>query len=150
MTIPVLIVVDRRRFRMRLYEPVKSRLRVHSFKVAIGARGFATKAGEYTVRSKSTHPDWRAPDWAHGYDELGHPIAGRTFPFDSPINPFAGGFISFEDNDPDNDNEGQGFHGTKFDPMLGTRASHGCIRMGVRDFKRIYDHVPVGTLVVIH
>ena len=34
--------------------------------------------------------------------------------------------------------------------MLGTRASHGCIRLTVADAKWIYDNCPVGTVVVLY
>lgn len=121
---------------------------MYEFQIAIGVVGHHTRQGEYTVRSKSRTPAWLAPDWAQG-EFLGKPVAGNEWSIDSPINPFEGGFISFEDDDPDNDNEGQGFHGTKFDPLIGTRASHGCVRMRTPDFLSIYDRVEVGTPVVI-
>ena len=40
-------------------------------------------------------------------------------------------------------------HGTADEASLGTPSSHGCIRMRNRDVIRLYDQIPVGTLVVI-
>ena len=45
--------------------------------------------------------------------------------------------------------DGVGIHGTDAIGSLGTRASHGCIRMAVPDVKRLYERVPVGALVMI-
>ena len=148
------VVVNRARFRMNVYLFDKSdrAWNVNEFEITTGVVGHHTRQGEYTVRSKSLTPDWLAPEWAKGVGNLNGEdvaIAGNVWPIDNPVNPFEGGFISFEDNDPDNDNEGQGFHGTKFDPMVGTRASHGCVRMRTADFLRIYDWLTVGTPVII-
>lgn len=142
---PATIVVDRKKFTLTLYT-YKSRLgrtrvKKYEFPVTVGRIGFATKAGEYRVVGKTTKPDWAPPAWSGKDSDI--------IPFEDPQNPFAGAFISFEDDDPDNNNEGQGFHGTKFDPEIGTRSSHGCVRMRTKDVLYIYDKVPLGTLVVI-
>ena len=42
-----------------------------------------------------------------------------------------------------------GIHGTGQDYSIGTRASHGCIRMHVQDVKLLYRRVPLGTPVLI-
>ena len=44
---------------------------------------------------------------------------------------------------------GVGIHGTGQDYSIGTRASHGCIRMHVSDVIALYERVPVGTPVLI-
>jgi lipoprotein-anchoring transpeptidase ErfK/SrfK len=44
---------------------------------------------------------------------------------------------------------GVGIHGTGEDGSIGTRASHGCIRMHVGDVVALYKRVPVGTPVLI-
>ena len=44
---------------------------------------------------------------------------------------------------------GVGIHGTAEDWSIGTRASHGCIRMHVSDVIDLYNRVPVGTAVLI-
>ena len=42
-----------------------------------------------------------------------------------------------------------GIHGTGQDYSIGSRASHGCIRMHVADVKLLYRRVPLGTPVLI-
>ena len=44
---------------------------------------------------------------------------------------------------------GVGIHGTADEAWIGTRASHGCIRMRVADVIDLYPRVPVGTPVLI-
>ena len=44
---------------------------------------------------------------------------------------------------------GVGIHGTGAPGSIGTRASHGCIRMTVPDVIDLYPRVPVGTPVLI-
>ena len=54
--------------------------------------------------------------------------------------------------DPDNQNTRERFiyfHGTNQEDLIGTPASHGCIRMKNSDIAELFDLVPVGTLVVI-
>ena len=45
--------------------------------------------------------------------------------------------------------DGIGIHGTGQDWSIGTRASHGCIRMHVDDVIALYKRVPLGTPVLI-
>lgn len=138
---PKLITVDRSAFQMSLWKMTGGRYHLkETFQIAVGQVGYETPVGMYFVEGKSTTPDWRAPysPWVPEEDR------GVLFPIDDPKNPFAGGFISIGDTD------GVGFHGTKFDPKLGQAVSHGCIRMAVEDFNRLYDRVPQGTPVFIH
>lgn len=116
-----------------------SYVRELAFDIAVGAVGHRTPPGLYLVNSKSVTPDWRAPD----SDWVPEEMRGTIVPFESPHNPFAGGFIGFG-------SEGVGFHGTKFDPLIGTRASHGCIRMRVEDIERMYDRIAYGTPVFVY
>ena len=44
---------------------------------------------------------------------------------------------------------GVGIHGTSQEYSIGSRASHGCIRMRVADVIDLYPRVPVGTPVLI-
>ena len=44
---------------------------------------------------------------------------------------------------------GVGIHGTGAPGSIGSRASHGCIRMTVPDVIDLYPRVPVGTPVLI-
>lgn len=49
----------------------------------------------------------------------------------------------------DEHRNGVGIHGTAQEYSIGTRASHGCLRMRVRDVSDLYPRVPVGTPVLI-
>ena len=44
---------------------------------------------------------------------------------------------------------GVGIHGTLAEYSIGSRASHGCIRMRVADVVDLFRRVPVGTPVLI-
>ena len=44
---------------------------------------------------------------------------------------------------------GVGIHGTGMEWSIGTRASHGCIRMRVADVIDLFGRVPIGTPVYI-
>jgi lipoprotein-anchoring transpeptidase ErfK/SrfK len=44
---------------------------------------------------------------------------------------------------------GVGIHGTAEDWSIGTRASHGCIRMHVADVVDLFRRVPIGAPVLI-
>jgi lipoprotein-anchoring transpeptidase ErfK/SrfK len=71
---------------------------------------------------------------------------GSYYP--NQANPFDGGFIALSGH-PSTRGDGVGFHGTKFDPQLGTRASHGCIRMAVPDFLNAWERIPNGANVTV-
>ena len=44
---------------------------------------------------------------------------------------------------------GIGMHGTPMSSSIGTRASHGCIRMYISDVEKLYPLVDIGTPVYI-
>lgn len=137
---PTIVTVDRDRFRATLWKMKGNEYRkVKRYPIAVGAKGHTTPPGMYFINNKSRTPDWLAPnaDWVAPEDR------GKILDFKNPKNPFAGGFISFG-------GEGVGFHGTKFDPKLGTRASHGCIRMTTPDLLDLYGRVGKGTPVFVH
>jgi lipoprotein-anchoring transpeptidase ErfK/SrfK len=133
----MIITIDREGFakpRLELWLPEGDGFeRKQVFTVAVGAKGTATPRGVYAVVAKSRTPAWDNPATPE-YDPID---------YEDPENPFAGGFISLSGG------LGVGIHGTKFPPQVGTRASHGCVRMEVKDFKSIYDRVKVGTVVVV-
>ncbi|MBA2430273.1 MAG: L,D-transpeptidase [Thermoleophilaceae bacterium] len=45
--------------------------------------------------------------------------------------------------------DGAGIHGTDEVGSLGSRASHGCIRMAIPEVKQLYREIPVKTPVYI-
>lgn len=129
---PTYLVVDRSSFTLTLYEDLKS---VKTYTVAIGAQGFDTPAGLYSIQNKQVDPVWNVPDsaWAGS-------LAGQTIP-PGPDNPLKARWMGIYD--------GAGIHGTDDAGSLGSAASHGCVRMAVPDVIELYDRVDVGTPIYI-
>lgn len=138
---PKLITVNRESFELILY-----RLKLPGYvvemrrQVAIGSVGHDTPTGLYFVDAKNKQPDWKAPASAW----VPVDTQGKIIKFEDPENPFAGGFISLSKS------EGIGIHGTKFDPLLGQRVSHGCIRVTVETIEKLISKVALGTPVFIY
>ena len=128
-----LLVVDRDRFTLRLYRRLRL---VESYRIAVGQVGLETPAGLYRIRAKAVNPPWQVPNkpWAGE-------LAGQTIPPGSPDNPIKARWLEFHD--------GAGIHGTDEVSSLGRRASHGCIRMRIREVIELYRRVPVRTPVYI-
>jgi lipoprotein-anchoring transpeptidase ErfK/SrfK len=127
------LTIDRSGFRLRLFKNLKF---AKSYGIAVGAPGYATPTGTYSIQNKAVNPAWSAPDrpWAGAYrNEV---VAGGA-----PDNPLKARWMGIVG--------GVGIHGTAAEYSIGTRASHGCIRMRVADVIDLYDRVPVGTPVLI-
>jgi L,D-transpeptidase catalytic domain len=126
--------VDRDHFKLRLFKRLRL---VKTYPIAVGRAGLDTPRGLRRVLDKQVNPAWHVPNssWAGS-------LAGQTIPPDDPRDPLKARFIDLGD--------GIGIHGTAEDWSIGTRASHGCIRMHVSDVIALYPRVPVGTLVLIH
>lgn len=142
-----LAIVDREKFSLRVYkwrEDTNRWRRNVTFRVTVGAIGHATPAGPYRVVAKSRTPSWQVPSDPSYFEEEW----GRIYKFEDPRNPFAGGFISLGGH-PSTNGDGVGFHGTKFPPKVGTRSSHGCVRLELYDLLKLYDRLPIGTNVWI-
>ena len=129
---PVYVTVDRAEFKVRLFIDLKL---AKSYTVAIGAAGYDTPTGLYSIQSKEVNPTWHVPDsdWAGE-------LAGQDIP-PGPGNPLVARWMGIYD--------GAGFHGTHEVGSLGTAASHGCIRMAVGDVIDLFDRVEVGDPVYI-
>lgn len=130
---PTYITVDRSSFELTLWknlEPAKT------YSVAIGAQGFATPVGTYSIQSMAVDPAWSVPDsdWAGD-------LAGTVVPGGSSENPLKARWLGIYD--------GAGIHGTDDVGSLGSAASHGCVRMAVPDVIELYDQVDVGTPIYI-
>ena len=81
--------------------------------------GHATPRGRFSIVNKAVNPVWTAPDqpWAGAYrNEV---VEGGAA--DNPLKARWLGIVN-----------GVGIHGTDADWSIGTRASHGCIRMRIR------------------
>jgi lipoprotein-anchoring transpeptidase ErfK/SrfK len=127
------VTVDRNSLKLRLFKRLKLS---KTYGIAIGAAGFDTPSGLFNIQSKQVNPAWHVPnsDWAGG-------LQGQTIPGGAPNNPLKARWLGV--------NGAVGIHGTAEEWSIGSRASHGCIRMRVRDVVDLYPRVPMGAPVLI-
>ena len=90
----------------------------------------------YNIVNKAVNPAWSVPNspWAGE-------LQGTTVSGGSAANPLKARWMGIAN--------GVGIHGTGEDYSIGTRASHGCIRMHVPDVIDLFKRVPVGAAVLI-
>lgn len=115
---PTEIVIDLSHFRLHLIE---NGYLVKSYPIAAGAPGMLTPVAQWRVGEKS-HRSFAAPMSARHM---------RLFRFNGQSYGFTGFAI----------------HGTPWPWTIGTRASHGCVRMYNADAVDLYPRVPIGTIV---
>jgi lipoprotein-anchoring transpeptidase ErfK/SrfK len=127
------ITIDKAQFRLRLFKGLKFR---KSYGVAVGQPAYPTPSGRFAIQSKQVNPTWSVPNspWAGE-------LQGTTVEGGSAANPLKARWMGIAN--------GVGIHGTGEDWSIGTRASHGCIRMHVADVIDLYNRVPIGTPVLI-
>jgi len=101
---------------------------------------FVTPRGEFRVLGKSENPIWLKPDWAFVESKEAIP------PPDAPERKVEGELGAYVLNLGD----GYLIHGTKNENLLGRPVSHGCVRLGTENLKKLYETVPVGTKVYIY
>jgi lipoprotein-anchoring transpeptidase ErfK/SrfK len=130
---PTVITIDRDHFKLRLFKRLKFS---KSYGVAVGQPAYPTPTGRFQISNKQVNPAWTAPNspWAGE-------LAGTTTPGGSAANPLRARWMGIAG--------GVGIHGTSQEWSIGSRASHGCIRMRVADVIDLYPRVPVGTPVLI-
>lgn len=125
------IVIRRSSNELRYYE---GSTLVRSFGVATGQAVYPTPLGTWHVVDMQLNPWWRPPDspWAKGLKPIppgpGNPLGTRWMGLDAA---------------------GVGIHGTPDDASIGYSASHGCIRMHISDAEWLFQHVRIGTPVII-
>jgi len=103
-----------------------------SYPVAIGKEGWQTPTGSFKVLQMRKNPVWR------------HPLTGEVVR-KSVNNPLGSRWIGFW-----SDGRSQiGFHGTNDKQLVGQAVSHGCLRMENQDVEKIYEHVAIGTPVIV-
>jgi lipoprotein-anchoring transpeptidase ErfK/SrfK len=127
------VTIDRAHFKLRLFKALKFR---KSYGVAVGQPAYPTPTGRFAITSKQVNPVWSVPNspWAGE-------LQGTTVEGGSAANPLKARWMGIAN--------GVGIHGTGEDYSIGTRASHGCIRMHVADVIDLFKRVPVGTPVLI-
>jgi lipoprotein-anchoring transpeptidase ErfK/SrfK len=124
------IVIDKSKFRLRAYRDGKL---VLTFPIAIGQARYPSPTGTFVVTEKLKNPTWIPPNspWAKGLEPIppgsGNPLGTRWIGTSAPA---------------------VGIHGTPSSNSIGTAASHGCIRMHIRDVEKLFEFVDVGESVV--
>jgi len=105
------------------------------FPVATGQAIYPTPTGRFQIVVKWKDPWWYPPtydSWARGLKPVppgpGNPLGTRWMGLSAP---------------------GVGIHGTPDPASLGYSASHGCIRMFIPSAEWLFNHVQVGTPVII-
>jgi len=127
------VTIQQSTFTLRLFKNLKV---VRRYKVAVGQPGYPTPRGRFAIQSKQVNPVWSVPNspWAGE-------LAGTTVAGGSAANPLKARWMGIVG--------GVGIHGTDQAGSIGTRASHGCIRMHVPDVVELFRRVPIGTPVLI-
>lgn len=126
------ILVSQREFKVLLYNGTRVE---KTYRCAVGMSRYPTPNGIFKIIGKNPHPGWTNPgsDW-------GTNMPGYIGP--GPSNPL--GLRALYLNSP-----GIRIHGTAKYSSIGTRASHGCIRLANPQVVDIYPRVPIGTPVYI-
>ncbi len=129
------VTVDRDHLVLRLFKRLRH---ARTYDIAIGQAGFDTPTGLFSIQSKQVNPAWHVPNrpWAGS-------LAGQTIPGGAPNNPLKARWLGV--------NGAVGIHGTAEEWSIGSRASHGCIRMRNEDVTRLVEEfgLPLGTPVEI-
>jgi len=128
-----IVTISKSEFKLRLFKQLRY---VRSYGIAVGQPAYPTPSGRFAIQNKQIDPVWSVPNspWAGE-------LAGTTVSGGSYSNPLKARWMGIAN--------GVGIHGTGQEYSIGTRASHGCIRMRVADVKLLYRRVPVGTTVLI-
>jgi len=100
---------------------------------------FDSPRGRFEVRTMLRDPVWRKPDWA--FVEESEPIP--TNPADRLDYGTLGEYALYF---------GDGFmiHGTLYERLLGRAVSHGCIRVGRDDLRKVWANSRIGTQIYIY
>jgi lipoprotein-anchoring transpeptidase ErfK/SrfK len=126
------IVVRRSSRRMWLFNGATLEV---TYPIAVGMPGYPTPLGWWKIINKRYRPTWTNPHsaWSAGMPEYIPP---------GPSNPLGTRALDLSAS-------GIRFHGTRNIGSVGTAASHGCMRMYMKDIEALYPLVPVGTAVWI-
>lgn len=99
---------------------------------------FDTPRGEFQVKYKVVDPTWVKPDWA--FIEEGKEIPKKQADRleAGVLGDYALGF-----------GDGYFIHGTLYSRLLGRSVTHGCVRVGDKDLKAVYQAASIGTKIYI-
>jgi lipoprotein-anchoring transpeptidase ErfK/SrfK len=99
---------------------------------------FDTPRGVFKIKNKLADPWWRKPDWAFIEENESIPEDPDERLDPEMLGDYAMGF-----------GDDYYIHGTIYERLLGVNVTHGCVRLGSDDLKRLYRLVPIGTLIYI-
>jgi len=101
---------------------------------------FQTPRGMYRVQVKVEAPVWRMPDWA--FIEEGLPVPPPDSPERYEYGVLGEYALAF----------GNGYlvHGTLYQRFLGMPVTHGCIRLGDEDLRKVYHALNLGSKIFIY
>ncbi len=128
------IVVNLPELRLYYY-PDKEK--VMTFPIGIGREGWQTPLGPNKIVMKRKNPSWTPPASIRAEN----PDLPDVVPA-GPDNPMGAYALSLAE-------DGIAIHGTNKPYGIGTRSSHGCIRMYPEDIEALFNAVQVGTKVTI-
>lgn len=100
---------------------------------------FDTPRGEFQVKSKAVDPTWVKPDWAFIEEGKEIPKKREERFEDGVLGDYALGF-----------GDGYFIHGTLYSRLLGRSVTHGCVRVGDKDLKAVYQAASIGTKIYIY
>lgn len=99
---------------------------------------FDTPRGVFSVTSKIKDPSWIKPDWAFIEEAKAIPADPKDRVETGVLGDYALGF-----------GDGYFIHGTLYTRLLGRNVTHGCIRVGDEDLKKLFSEVKIGTSIFI-
>ncbi|MBQ7529774.1 murein L,D-transpeptidase [bacterium] len=106
---------------------------LHHYSICTGVEEHPTPTGMYYISDMVKNPSWLPPNSEWAKDAKQAPPG--------PDNPLGTRWIGL--------GNAIGFHGTPYPGTVGTRASHGCMRMRMDEVEDLYERVNVGTQVQI-
>jgi lipoprotein-anchoring transpeptidase ErfK/SrfK len=128
-----IVTIDRSSFTLRLFKKFRVTKR---YGVAVGMPAYPTPTGLFSIQSKQVNPTWTAPNSPWAGEMAGQQVAGGA-----PDNPLRARWMGVSGS--------VGIHGTGQPWSIGTRASHGCIRMTEAGVIDLFSRVDIGTPVLI-
>ena len=105
--------------------------KIYSFPIATGKNKDQTPEGKFQISNKVKNP-WYIP---------------KDIPGGSPENPLGTRWLGI--NVPETNGYKYGIHGTNQPWSIGGYQSQGCIRMHNKDVEWLFNHIPIGTDVII-
>jgi len=100
---------------------------------------FDTPRGEFQVKSKVVDPTWIKPDWAFIEEGKEIPKKREERFEEGMLGDYALGF-----------GDGYFIHGTLYSRLLGRSVTHGCVRVGDKDLKTVFQAAAIGTKIFIY